>query len=233
MGLTKYDIERFDEYMVNYFMKNDKMMSKFLQKLLDKKSDLSHTNLEIVEKDNQLEPQVIEKVIEVPVEKIIEVEKIVYQDRIVETPVETVPSWVDDLVPFIEELEFFDQVKNEPDVANILLPDQSNNIKRLVINASQWNNILRIWDELANQVKTKKNAISTNQMAILIHCLALFNLTLINRQAKLHSPSIADNYDYEIHEKVIGSSDRIIEILLPSLYNAGNEQVRPALVVTQ
>ena len=133
----------------------------------------------------------------------------------------------------MDEVEFFEKVSQEPALAQILLPNQSNNIKQLVVNSSQWNTILRIWDELAVAVKSQQRAISQNQKVILLHCLKLFNLTLSNRQVRLDSPEVGDSYAYEIHEQVMGDGDSITQVLLPSLCNAGDERVRPALVATR
>ena len=201
-----------------------------MQSLLNNYTKQDNSAEFVASNDEQEEkPKVIRQIVEVPVQ----IEKIVYQDRIVEKLVEVTPEWVDSLKPFLDEVEFFEKVSQEPALAQILLPNQSNNIKQLVVNSSQWNTILRIWDELAVAVKSQQRAISQNQKVILLHCLKLFNLTLSNRQVRLDSPEVGDSYDYEIHEQVMGDGDSITQVLLPSLCNAGDERVRPALVATR
>ena len=232
MALMEHEVERINDIVsvvVDYLYKDGKG-KKLLQSLLNNYTKQDNSAEFVASNDEQEEkPKVIRQIVEVPVE----IEKIVYQDRIVEKLVEVTPEWVDSLKPFLDEVEFFEKVSQEPALAQILLPNQSNNIKQLVVNASQWNNILRIWDELAVAVKSQQRAISQNQKVILLHCLKLFNLTLSNRQVRLDSPEVGDSYDYEIHEQVMGDGDSITQVLLPSLCNAGDERVRPALVATR
>lgn len=232
MALMKHEVERINDIMslVVEFADKDRKAKKLLQSLLNNYTKQDNSAEFVASNDEQEEkPKVIRQIVEVPVE----IEKIVYQDRIVEKLVEVKPEWVDSLKPFLDEVEFFEKVSQEPALAQILLPNQSTNIKQLIVNASQWNNILRVWDELANIIKCQQIAISDNQMKILLHCLKLFNLTLSNRQVRLDSPEVGDSYDYEIHEQVMGDGDSITQVLLPSLCNAGDERVRPALVATR
>ncbi len=232
MALMEHEVERINDIVsvvVDYLYKDGKG-KKLLQSLLNNYTKQDNSAEFVASNDEQEEkPKVIRQIVEVPVE----IEKIVYQDRIVEKLVEVKPAWVDSLKPFLDEVEFFEKVSQEPALAQILLPNQSNNIKQLVVNSSQWNTILRIWDELAVAVKSQQRAISQNQKVILLHCLKLFNLTLSNRQVRLDSPEVGDSYDYEIHEQVMGDGDSITQVLLPSLCNAGDERVRPALVATR
>lgn len=232
MALMEHEVERINDIVsvvVDCLYKDGKG-KKILQSLLNNYTKQDNSAEFVASNDEQEEkPKVIRQIVEVPVE----IEKIVYQDRIVEKLVEVIPEWVDSLKPFLDEVEFFEKVSQEPALAQILLPNQSSNIKQLIVNASQWNNILRVWDELANIIKCQQIAISDNQMKILLHCLKLFNLTLSNRQVRLDSPEVGDSYDYEIHEQVMGDGDSITQVLLPSLCNAGDERVRPALVATR
>ena len=232
MALMEHEVERINDIVsvvVDCLYKDGKG-KKLLQSLLNNYTKQDNSAEFVASNDEQEEkPKVIRPIIEVPVEN----EKIVYQDRIVEELVDVIPEWVDSLKPFLDEVEFFEKVSQEPALAQILLPNQSTNIKQLIVNASQWNNILRVWDELANIIKFQQIAISDNQMKILLHCLKLFNLTLSNRQVRLDSPEVGDSYDYEIHEQVMGDGDSITQVLLPSLCNAGDERVRPALVATR
>lgn len=232
MALMEHEVERINDIVsvvVDCLYKDEKG-KKLLQNLLNNYTKQDNSAEFVASNDEQEEkPKVIRQIVEVPVQ----IEKIVYQDRIVEKLVEVIPEWVDSLKPFLDEVEFFEKVSQEPALAQILLPNQSTNIKQLIVNASQWNNILRVWDELANIIKCQQIAISDNQMKILLHCLKLFNLTLSNRQVRLDSPEVGDSYDYEIHEQVMGDGDSITQVLLPSLCNAGDERVRPALVATR
>lgn len=131
------------------------------------------------------------------------------------------------------EFDFLRQVKNSPELASILLPNGDENLLKLIVIAAQWNNVLRVWDALAIQVKKTHQTISTTERQILEHCLALFNLTLQSSQAILQSPEQGASYDYDIHQKVLGSGGNIEQILLAGLYNAAGDSVRTAIVTTR
>lgn len=139
-------------------------------------------------------------------------------------------KWTDSIKP---EFDFLRQVKNHPELASILLPNGDENLLQLIAISSQWNNVLRVWDALAIQVKKTQQTISTTEQQILEHSLALFNLTLQSNQAILQSPELGASYDYDIHQKVSGSGGSIEQILLAGLYNAAGDNVRTAIVATR
>ncbi|XID74649.1 hypothetical protein ACF3NA_09020 [Alkanindiges sp. WGS2144] len=139
-------------------------------------------------------------------------------------------NWASSLKP---EFDFLQQVQAHPEISKILLPNHDENILQLIAIASQWNNVLRIWDALAAQVKNTQQAISVTERTILEHSLALFNLTLQSNQATLQDPEIGENYDYDIHQKVSGSGGNIEQVLLAGLCNAACDNVRAAVVVTR
>ena len=168
MALMEHEVERINDIVsvvVDCLYKDGKG-KKLLQNLLNNYTKQDNSAEFVASNDEQEEkPKVIRQIVEVPVE----IEKIVYQDRIVEKLVEVIPEWVDSLKPFLDEVEFFEKVSQEPALAQILLPNQSTNIKQLIVNASQCNNILRVWDELDNIIKFQQIAIYDNQMKILLH----------------------------------------------------------------
>lgn len=131
------------------------------------------------------------------------------------------------------EFAFLQQVQNHPELASILLPNGDENLLQLIAISSQWNNVLRVWDALAIQVKKTQLTISATEQQILEHSLALFNLTLQSNQAILQSPELGASYDYDIHQKVSGSGGSIEQILLAGLYNAAGDNVRTAIVATR
>lgn len=131
------------------------------------------------------------------------------------------------------EFNFLKQVQSHPELASILLPNGNDNVLQLIAIASQWNNVLRVWDAIATQIKNTQQAISATEQQILEHSLALFNLTLQSNQATLKSPETGESYDYDIHQKVSGSGGSIEQVLLAGLYNAAGENVRAAIVTTR
>ena len=199
---------------------------------------VSHTLDNIVNKKQAEQAQVIEKIIEVekivkvevPVEKIVEKRVEIPVERIVEKRIELTPQWAKSLE---SELTFLKQVQNHPELASILLPNGDENLLQLIAISSQWNNVLRVWDALAIQVKKTQQTISTTEQQILEHSLALFNLTLQSNQAILQSPELGASYDYDIHQKVSGSGSSIEQVLLAGLYNAASDNVRTAIVATR
>lgn len=130
------------------------------------------------------------------------------------------------------EFNFLKQVQSHPELASILLPNGDDNVLQLIAIASQWNNVLRVWDAMATQIKNTQQAISAKEKQILEHSLALFNLTLQSNQATLKNPEAGESYDYDIHQKVSGSGGSIEQVLLAGLYNAAGENVRAAIVAT-
>ena len=131
------------------------------------------------------------------------------------------------------EFNFLKQVQSHPELVSILLPNRDDNVLQLIAIASQWNNVLRVWDAIATEVKNTQQAISAAEQQILEHSLALFNLTLQSNQATLKSPETGESYDYDIHQKVSGSGGSVEQVLLAGLYNAAGENVRAAIVTTR
>ena len=210
-------------------------LSKFLQQIIGQTStqdvalpvqrqDVGPTAHEkIIYKDKIVEKivykdKIVEKRVEIPIE------------RIVEKRIELTPQWAKSLE---SELTFLKQVQNHPELASILLPNGDENLLQLIAISSQWNNVLRVWDALAIQVKKTQQTISTTEQQILEHSLALFNLTLQSNQAILQSPELGASYDYDIHQKVSGSGGSIEQVLLAGLYNAASDNVRTAIVATR
>ena len=131
------------------------------------------------------------------------------------------------------EFNFLKQVQSHPELASILLPNGDDNVLQLIAIASQWNNVLRVWDALATQIKNTQQAISVTEQQIIEHSLDLFNLSLQSNQATLKNPEFGESYDYDIHQKVSGSGGSIEQVLLAGLYNAAGENVRAAIVTTR
>lgn len=184
------------------------------------------------------EPKIEEKIIykDKIVEKVVYQDKIVEKrvevpvDRIVEKRIEVTPQWAKSLE---SEFTFLKQVQSHPELVSILLPNRDDNVLQLIAIASQWNNVLRVWDAIATQVKNTQQAISATEQQILEHSLALFNLTLQSNQATLKNPETGESYDYDIHQKVSGSGGSVEQVLLAGLYNAAGENVRAAIVTTR
>ncbi|WP_215902996.1 hypothetical protein [Acinetobacter junii] len=244
--LTKAEITRHQAYLqqtILYLEQND-MAKNWLINILYNITGQHQQKDEVLLPRNTQDttPQIKE----IPVEKIIYkdkiVEKVVYQDkivekrvevpvdRIVEKRIEVTPQWAKSLE---SEFTFLKQVQSHPELVSILLPNRDDNVLQLITIASQWNNVLRVWDAIATQIKNTQQAISTTEQQILEHSLALFNLTLQSNQATLKNPETGESYDYDIHQKVSGSGGSVEQVLLAGLYNAAGENVRAAIVTTR
>ena len=101
MALMKHEVERINDIVsvvVDYLYK-DRKAKKLLQSLLNNYTKQDNSAEFVASNDEQeQEPKVIRQIVEVPVE----IEKIVYQDGIVEKLVEVKPAWVDSLKPFLD-----------------------------------------------------------------------------------------------------------------------------------
>lgn len=220
----------------------------------NKQSNLSHTPqlvnhaIEDIVSKKQTEPQIVyqDKIVEKIVEKRVEVpvEKIIYQDRIVEKrievpvekiiekKIETIPQWT---VGLKQQYDYFQQLKNFPELLPILVQDHQDEQKALLSFmscSSQWQNIIRVWDKLAEHCKNTQQPIDAERLQFLENTLFLYNLTLSSSQVELRSPKVNDDYDFANHTQVAGAGSSINQILLPTLYSAAGEKVKSALVIT-
>lgn len=166
------------------------------------------------------------------VEKVIYKDKIVYQDKIIKEFVEVLPSWA---IGLESQYHYFRRLKDFPELQPILLQvniEQPTAILSFISCSSQWSNVLRVWDKLADHCKQNKNEITVERLEILENALFLYNLSLLHNHAQLRKPSVNDDYDYSLHHQVLGVGGRIQTVLLPALYSASGEKVKPALVIT-
>ena len=170
--------------------------------------------------------EIVEKAIEVPVEKII------YKDKIVEKNIEITPTWALSLEEQKGYLDFLVQFPELKSIFNIEQYDDATKILAFISASSQWQNIVRIWDTLAEQCKSSQQELEEGKLKLLENAIFLYNLTLLNTQAQLKTPDLNTDYDYNIHNQISGSGSQIKLVLLSGLYNASGEKVKSALVIT-
>lgn len=197
-----------------------------------KKSDLSHTPqsvnhaiCDIVNK-KQAEPQVIYK------DKIVETRIEIPVEKIVEKQVEITPQWATRLE---QQYRYFQQLNHFPELQPILIQNNQDGQTALlsfISCSSQWQNVIRVWDKLAEHCKNTLQPIEAEHLEFLQNTLFLYNLTLSSSQAELHSPKVNDDYDFGNHTQIAGTGSSISQILLPALYSASGEKVKSALVIT-
>lgn len=200
----------------------EKLLHKVKKVIWDesKQSDLSHTPLSVnhaiddIVNKRQAEPQVI------------------YKDKIVEKQVEITPQWATRLE---QQYRYFLQLNHFPELQPILIQNNQDGQTALlsfISCSSQWQNIIRVWDKLAEHCKNTLQPIEAEHLEFLQNTLFLYNLTLSSSQAELRSPKVNDDYDFGNHTQIAGKGSSISQILLPALYSASGEKVKSALVIT-
>ena len=161
------------------------------------------------------------------------VDKKVFVDREVEKIVhrEVTPSWAKGLEDCQQLVQ---SVRQFPALAVILLGDapEPQQVVRLLVCGSQWTNILRVWDVIADRCKQTQQAASQTELLILHSCIALFNQTLQDCKVQLLAVSEGEAYDYNQHQRANFKGDRIQCILLAGLLFAAGDNVRSALALT-
>ncbi|MHA3116584.1 hypothetical protein E0H86_11800 [Acinetobacter sp. ANC 4635] len=185
------------------------------EQIVKSSQKVDYTNREIV-----AQKEIIEKIIEVPVEKIIE------------KNFEITPTWA---LHLEEQKEYLDSLTQFPELQsffNIQKYDDATNILAFISFSSQWHNIVRIWEKFAEQCKGSQQVIELDKLKLLENAINLYNLTLSDAKVELRLPNLQTGYDYKIHNQVAGSGNQIKVVLLPGLYNASGEKVKSALVIT-
>lgn len=167
--------------------------------------------------ETKKEVQIVEKRVEVPV------------DRIVEKKVEVTPNWAKKLEP---EFDFLNAVKKESNLHSILLPSGQDDLLQLIVNAAQWKNIVRMWEQLSIQVKKNESPITGNQSMILSHSIHLYKLTDPECKVALIVPQIGEYFDFNEHQRLNNTGEQIASVLLPGLQNASGEMINLAIIIS-
>lgn len=182
------------------------------------------------EEKPQSEPTIktVDRVVEKIVEKPVTVEKVI-EKKVVQ---EVVPAWAKPLAEYQSLVQY---VAKHTTLAAILLTNAQpqEQVLRFLVCGSQWSNILRVWDVLAEQAKQTQQPISAIEQQILDACLALFNQTLSDCQAQLQAVEQGASYNYEQHQRANNKGERVQTVLLQGLLNAADDVVRSAVVLTQ
>lgn len=172
--------------------------------------------------------KIVEKIVEVEVEKRVEVPV----EKIVEKLIPTTPNWATD---FEQQYQLWQILKDYPKLHHIFnqkdFANETHDVLTFVACASQWENILRVWEQLAEQCKESQTAVSESELILLQNCIDLYNRTLIgDKKAQLSSPKVGESYDYHIHHK-LNDGESVKEILLPALSSPAKANVKLAIVL--
>ena len=125
-------------------------------------------------------------------------------------------------------------VKNDPELQEKWLrrplpDDETEQFQQLLVIASHWDRIERLWDVLAERAKTRAAPLDDAELRLVEYALSLHNRLWIDRLAELETVATASAYNYEIHNGV-GQGDTIIALWLPGLINSAGKRVRKPLV---
>ncbi|WP_313081524.1 hypothetical protein [Atlantibacter sp.] len=125
-------------------------------------------------------------------------------------------------------------VKNDPELQEKWLrrplpDDEAGQFQQVVVIASHWDRIERLWDVLAERAKSRAAPVNDAEQRLLEYALSLHNRLWIDRLAELETVTAASAYNYEIHNGV-GQGDTIIALWLPGLINSAGKRVRKPLV---
>ncbi|MCE0845267.1 hypothetical protein LVQ79_06835 [Buttiauxella sp. A2-C1_F] len=125
-------------------------------------------------------------------------------------------------------------VKNDPELQEKWLrrslpDDEAEQFQQVLVIASHWDRIERLWDVLAERVKTREAPLNEAELRLVEYALSLHNRLWIDRLAELETVATASAYNYEIHNGV-GQGDTIIALWQPGLINSAGKRVRKPLV---
>ena len=125
-------------------------------------------------------------------------------------------------------------VKNDPELQDKWLrrplpDDEAEQFQQVLVIASHWDRIERLWDVFAERVKTRASPLNDAELRLMEYALSLHNRLWIDRLAELETVAAASAYNYEIHNG-IGLGDTIIALWQPGLINSAGKRVRKSLV---
>lgn len=134
------------------------------------------------------------------------------------------------------ELILLEYIKND-DILNkeFIKPDldSGQQLISLIVNLSNIENIINVWNSLATKCKSEKRAANSSELFILNEILRLYNMRWNNQSAKLIHSEI--NIDFH-HEKAIRATSKggtIITEWLPGICNAAGKIEKLPLVETK
>jgi hypothetical protein len=197
-------------------LEKSEMLGKLIDKVVSRVACIWHKNSP--EAKVEYREVTVEKFVDRPVEK-----------KVVQ---EVVPAWAKPLAEYQPLVQY---VTKHPALASILLTNAQpqEQVLRFLVCGSQWSNILRVWDALAEQAKQTQQPINAIEQQVLDACLALFNQTLSDCQAQLQCVEQGASYHYDHHQRANSRGERVQTVLLQGLLNAAEDVVRSAVVITQ
>lgn len=142
-------------------------------------------------------------------------------------------SWRNELSPELELLAWV-QADEALSAAWLGQPDETaaRQLVRLIAVASQWEQVLLLWDRFAARCKQEQRPASVTERQILKRCLALHNLIWQGRQARLQQALPGEEYEPRQHDRGTVRGDIVSAEWLPGLLNAAGQLQKKPLVRT-
>ncbi|MDD2728422.1 hypothetical protein [Malikia sp.] len=142
-------------------------------------------------------------------------------------------SWREELSPELELLAWV-QADEALCAAWLGQPDETaaRQLVRLIAVASQWEQVLLLWDRFAARCKQEQRPASMTERQILKRCLALHNLIWQGRQACLQQALPGADYEPRQHDRGTVRGDTVSAEWLPGLLNAAGQLQKKPLVRT-
>lgn len=104
---------------------------------------------------------------------------------------------------------------------------------RLVAVAAQWNQILLLWDRIADRCKQEQREATVDERDILKYCLSIHNLIWQRpQQAHTQAAMLGTAFNERIHERGMAKGSTVNAEWLPGLVNVAGQVQRRPLVAT-
>lgn len=134
------------------------------------------------------------------------------------------------------ELELLNLVRTDQELSKVWLngldEPEGKQLMRVVALAAQWDQVLGLWDRLAERCKSATCGASSDELALLGGCVAVHNLIWFDRQASLQIAETGTEYHYQKHERGTPKGTQIKDVWLPGLVNPAGQLQRKPLVKT-
>lgn len=144
-------------------------------------------------------------------------------EKIIKEPV--LPAWAKECEPFYL---VWQSLQHYPNLQRLF---GHGDFVTFVACASQWDNIIYLWDELAEQCKQTQTPVSNDELNLLSVCIDLFNRTT-SKPAQLEIVMAGDAYDYKKHNK-LNDGEYVTSVLLPALSTSAKPYLKPAIVLCE
>lgn len=134
------------------------------------------------------------------------------------------------------ELELLALIRSDIDFAALWLPDgaepEGRQLIRLVALLSQWDQLLQLWDRLAERCKQARRPATVAERQVLTIAVDIHNLIWQSKAARLQPATLGAAFDFNRHERGVPTGDSVRAEWLSGLVNAAGTLQKKPLVET-